>query len=151
MRTKQVLGICLGVCLLLLGVSVYAQMVRPTHDGTVWELSFIRVKPGMDSAYNKYLATEWKKEQDSLKAEGMILSYQVIGTESHSPTDWNLLLMVEFKDLATLEANQDKADALMQKMFGGDEKVMQGYKDRSEIREVIGTRLARQIILEPKK
>jgi len=151
MKTKQVLGICLGVCLLLLGVSVYAQMVRPTHDGTVWELSFIRVKPGMDSAYNKYLATEWKKEQDSLKAEGMILSYQVIGTESHSPTDWNLLLMVEFKDLATLEANQDKADALMQKMFGGDEKVMQGYKDRSEIREVIGTRLARQIILEPKK
>jgi hypothetical protein len=151
MRTKQVLGICLGVCLLLLGVSVYAQMVRPTHDGTVWELSFIRVKPGMDSAYNKYLATEWKKEQDSLKAEGMILSYQVIGTESHSPSDWNLLLMVEFKDLATLEANQDKADALMQKMFGGDEKVMQGYKDRSEIREVIGTRLARQIILEPKK
>jgi hypothetical protein len=151
MRTKQLLGICLGVCLLLLGVSVYAQMVRPTHDGTVWELSFIRVKPGMDSAYNKYLATEWKKEQDSLKAEGMILSYQVIGTESHSPSDWNLLLMVEFKDLATLEANQDKADALMQKMFGGDEKVMQGYKDRSEIREVIGTRLARQIILEPKK
>jgi len=151
MKTKQVLGICLGVCLLLLGVSVYAQMVRPTHDGTVWELSFIRVKPGMDSAYNKYLATEWKKEQDSLKAEGMILSYQVIGTESHSPSDWNLLLMVEFKDLATLEANQDKADALMQKMFGGDEKVMQGYKDRSEIREVIGTRLARQIILEPKK
>jgi hypothetical protein len=151
MRTKQVLGICLGVFLLLLGVSVYAQMVRPTHDGTVWELSFIRVKPGMDSAYNKYLATEWKKEQDSLKAEGMILSYQVIGTESHSPSDWNLLLMVEFKDLATLEANQDKADALMQKMFGGDEKVMQGYKDRSEIREVIGTRLARQIILEPKK
>jgi hypothetical protein len=29
--------------------------------------------------------------------------------------------------------------------------MMQGYKDRSEIREVMGTRLARQIILEPKK
>jgi hypothetical protein len=27
---------------------------------------------------------------------------------------------------------------------------MQGYKDRSEIREVMGGRLAREIILEPK-
>jgi hypothetical protein len=151
MRKQQVLGICLGVCLLLLGASLYAQMVRPTHDGTVWELSFIRVKPGMNPAYDKYLATEWKKEQDALKTAGIIMSYQVIGTEAHNPSDWNLLLMVEFKDLATLEANQDKADALLEKMFGGDEKVMQGYKDRSEIREVVGTRLGRQIILEPKK
>jgi hypothetical protein len=151
MRKQKVLAICLGVCLLLLGASVYAQMVRPTHDGTVWVLSFIRVKPGMEPAYDKYLATDWKKEQDALKTAGMILSYQVIGTESHNPSDWNLLLMVEYKDLATMEANQDKADALMEKMFGGDEKVMQGYKDRSEIREIIGTRLARQIILEPKK
>jgi hypothetical protein len=73
MRKQQVLGICLGVCLLLLGASLYAQMVRPTHDGTVWELSFIRVKPGMDPAYAKYLATDWKKEQEALKGAGMIL------------------------------------------------------------------------------
>jgi hypothetical protein len=126
-------------------------MVRPTHDGTVWELSFIHVKPGMASAYDKYLANDWKKEQEALKAAGIILSYKVIGTEAHSPNDWDLMLMVEYKDLATLETNQEKADAMLQKMFGGDEKVMQGYKDRSEIREVLGTRLAREIILEPKK
>lgn len=151
MRMQRMLGICLGVCLLLLGISVYAQVGRPTHDGTVWELSFIHVKPGMSSAYDKYLASDWKKEQEALKAAGMILSYKVIATEAHSPTDWDLMLMVEYKDLASLEANEDKADALLQKMFGGDEKVMQGYKERSEIREVLGTRLAREIILEPKK
>ena len=150
MRKQHLLGICLGLCLLL-GVSLYAQMERPTHNGTVWQLSFIHVKPGMDSAYNKYLASDWKKEQEALKSAGVILSYKVIGTEAHSPNDWDLMLMVEFKDLATLEANQDKADALLQKMFGGDEKVMQGYKERSDIREVLGTRLAREVILEPKK
>jgi hypothetical protein len=151
MKMQRILGIGLLVCLLLLGASVYAQMVRPTHDGTVWELSFIRVKPGMDSAYDKYLASDWKKEHETLKSEGIILSYKVIGTEAHTTGDWNLMLMVEYKDLATLEANGPKADALLEKMFGGDEKVMQGYKDRSEIREVMGTRLAREIILEPKK
>jgi hypothetical protein len=151
MRKQHVLGICLGVCVLLLGASVFAQMARPTHSGTVWEISFIHVKPGMGSAYDKYLASDWKKEQEALKAAGMILSYKVIGTEAHSPNDWDLMLMVEFKDLATLEANEDKADAMLQKMFGGDEKVMQGFRERSEIREVLGTRLAREIILEPKK
>jgi len=151
MKMHRTLGIGIGVCLLLLGATVYAQMVRPTHNGTGWELSFIRVKPGMDSAYDKYLAGEWKKEQEALKAEGMILSYKVIETEAHTPGDWNLMLMVEFKDLASLEANEAKADALLQKLFGGDEKVMQGYKERSEIREVMGTRLAREVILEPKK
>jgi hypothetical protein len=151
MRKQRILGICIGMCLLLLGASVYAQIVRPTHAGTVWQLSFIHVKPGMGSAYDKYLASDWKKEQEALKAAGIVLSYKVIGTEAHSPNDWDLMLMVEYKDLASVEANEDKVDALLQKTVGGDEKVMQGYKERSEIREVLGTRLAREVILEPKK
>src|SRR5260370_39337239 len=105
----------------------------------------------MGPGYGKYRESDWNKEQEALKTAGMILSYKGIGAEAHSPSDWDLMLMVEFKDLASLEANEDKADAMLQKMFGGDEKVMQGYKERSEIREVLGTRLAREIILEPKK
>jgi hypothetical protein len=35
-------------------------------------------------------------------------------------------------------------------MIGNDEKEMQGYKDRSEIREVMSDRLAREIVPEPK-
>jgi hypothetical protein len=151
MRKQRIVGICIGMCLLLLGASVYAQIVRPTHAGTVWQISFIHVKPGMVSAYDKYLASDWKKEQEALKAAGIVLSYKVIGTEAHSPNDWDLMLMVEYKDLASVEANEDKVDALLQKTVGGDEKVMQGYKERSEIREVLGTRLAREVILEPKK
>jgi hypothetical protein len=126
-------------------------MVRPTHDGTVWTLSFIHVKPGIGVAYDKYLANDWKKEQEALKEAGIAMSYKVIATEAHSPNDLDLMLLVEYKDLASLEANQDKADAMLQKMVGGEEKAMQGYKERSDIREVLGTRLAREIILEPKK
>jgi hypothetical protein len=39
---------------------------------------------------------------------------------------------------------------LFQKVIGDDQKQMQGYKDRLEIREVLGTRLAREIVLEPR-
>jgi hypothetical protein len=150
MKKQRVLALALGLSLLLLGASVYAQMSRPTHNGSVYVLSFIRVVPGMNTAYDKYLASDWKKEQEALKAAGIILSYKVVSTEGHSPTDWNLMLMVEYKDMASMEANADKADALLQKTFS-DDQVMQGYKDRSQIREVLGTRLAREVILEPKQ
>jgi hypothetical protein len=131
-------------------LTVHAQVKRPYRDGTVWNVSFIRVKPGMDTAYLNYLATDWKRNQEAAKKEGLIVSYKVLSTEAHNPNDWNLILMTEVKDLASMEANQEKADALSQKVVGDDQKQMQGYKDRSEIREVMGDRLAREVVLEPK-
>ena len=149
-KQRMLLGL-VGALLLILCVSVYAQVSRPFRNGSVWEVSFIRMKPGMDVAYLNYIATDWKKEQEALKSAGISLSYKVLETEGHAATDWNLILMTEFKDLASLEANEAKADALTQKVVGTDEKQMQGYRDRAEIREVMGTRLAREIILEPRK
>lgn len=151
MKRQPLLVGLLAVSLLALCVSVWAQVSRPYRNGSVWEVNFIRIKPGMDAAYMKYLAADWKKEQEALKAEGIILSYKILATEGHTPGDWNLLLMTEFKDLATLEASEAKADAIAQRVAGNDEKQMQGYRDRSEIREVMGSRLAREIILEPRK
>jgi hypothetical protein len=149
MNKKRIFLTLLMVCTLLLGLSLYAQMNRPYHNGSVWQVSFIQVKPGMDVAYLNYLTTDWKKSQEALKAAGIALSYKVLTTEGHSSTDWNLMLLTEYKDLATLEANEKKADALGQKVIGTDEKQMQGYKDRLAIREVIGIRLAREVILAP--
>ena len=131
-------------------VTVHAQVKRPYHDGTVWNVTFVRMKPGMDTAYLNYLASDWKRNQEAAKKEGLIVSYKILSTEAHSPDDWNLILMTETKDLASMEANQDKADALTQKMVGDDQKQRQGYKDRSEIREIMGIRQAREIVLEPK-
>ena len=126
MKTRRMLAGVLVASLLVVCVSVLAQMSRPWRNGSVWELAFIRMKPGMDAAYLKYVASEWKKEQEALKAEGIILSYRVLATEGHTPGDWNLVLMTEFKDLASLEANEAKADAVAQRLVGTDEKQMQG-------------------------
>ena len=148
-RRSLVASLTAGL-LLVVGVSVYAQVKRPFRNGSVWTLAFIRTKPGMDVAYLNYLATDWKKNQEASKKEGLILSYKVLATEGHTPGEFNLILMTEYKDLATMEANEPKADALAQRVVGDDQKQMQGYRDRSEIREVIGNRLAREIVLEPK-
>ncbi len=129
-----------------------AAPVRPFHDGPVWDITFVKAKPGVALNYMNYLATEWKTEQEALKKAGLILNYMVIQTESHSPNDFDLMLMTQFKDLASMEANQDKAEAVATKALNSnDQKMIQGYQERASWREIIGDRLAREIILEPKK
>jgi hypothetical protein len=44
-----------------------------------------------------------------------------------------------------------EAEAIAQKLIGSDEKQQQGYKERTEIREIMGDRLAREIVLEPRQ
>ena len=149
MKTK-VLGAALAVSLVALGVSLYAQVTRPYHPGTVWLLQFISVKPGMDSAYKEWLASDWKKEQEAFKSQGLIMDYKVLETESHSPNDFNMILMTESKDLATLEANERKFDAVAQQVSGPDEQQRQGYKNRESMREPLGTRVAREVVLSPR-
>jgi len=150
MKTRNIAVGSFALVLLIAAISVYAQVKRPYHNGTVWDIAFIRIKPGMDTAYMNYLAGSWKTEQEAQKKDGNILSYRVLSVEGHTPGEFNLMLMTEYKNLATMEANEDKAEAVAQKVIGNDAVQMQGYKDRLEIREVMGNRLAREVILEPK-
>ncbi len=151
MKHKNIFVCFLVVTLLAVSAVVYAQVSRPYRNGSVWNVAFIRIKPGMDTAYLTYLANDWKKNQEASRKEGIILSYKVLTTEAHGAADFNVMLMTEYKDLATMEANEAKADALAQQVVGNDAKQMQGYKDRLEIREVLQDRLAREIVLEPRR
>ncbi len=151
MTRKRIFVGSIIAILLALSIVVLGQVNRPYRNGSVWNVAFIRIKPGMDAAYMNFLATEWKKNQEASKKAGLILSYKVLTTEAHGSGDFNTMLMTEYKDLATMEANEDKADNLAQQVVGDDKTQMQGYKERLEIREVLQDRLAREIILEPKR
>ena len=150
MKFRQLLVGSVVLSVLIVAVTAYSQVKRPFHNGSVWNIAFIRMKPGMETAYLNYLAGPWKNNQEAMKKEGLVLSYKVITTEGHTPGDWNVMLMTEYKNLASLEANEDKADTIVQQVVGDDEKQRQGYRERLEIREVMGDRLAREIVLSPK-
>jgi hypothetical protein len=150
MKTRRIAVGSIALVLVIAAISVLAQINRPYHNGSVWNIAFIRIKPGMDTAYMNYLAGSWKAEQEAQKKEGNIVSYKVMSVEGHTTGEFNLMLMTEYKNLATMEANEDKAEAVAQKVVGNDEAQMKGYNDRLAIREVIGDRLAREVILEPK-
>ena len=152
MKNKtRILTASLSVWILTLSIVVVAQVSRPYRNGSVWSVAYIQMKPGMETAYLNYIATDWKRNQEALKKDGQIISYKVMTTETHGRDDWNIMLMTEYKDLATREANEAKEDALAQQVIGNDEKQMQGYRDRLQIREVLEVRTAREIVLEPRR
>lgn len=151
MRLNRLTAAALIALVLTLSVVAFAQVNRPYRNGTVWSIGFIRMKPGMETAYLNYISGDWKREQEALKKDGQIISYKVLQTEAHGSNDWNLMLMTEYKDLATYEKNLEKTDALLQTVIGDDEKQRQGYRQRLEIREVLADRLTREIVLEPRR
>ena len=107
----------------------------------------IKMAPGMDQSYLQYLDGQFKKAEDAQIKAGFEKSYKILRTMDDGG-GWNLLILREYSSLASIEANEDKSDALSQQTDGTDEAQMQGYQDRSKYREVVGTKFARELILK---
>ena len=133
--------------LLLLAVSVYGQVHKYFTPGTVWGVTTIRIHPGMDQAYLEYLDTELKKESDISIKNGFMKSYKILRSQDDD-SGWNMLILREYDSFASLEKNAEKADEVLRQATGiDDQKGMEGYTDRSKIRDVMGTKFMREVIL----
>jgi hypothetical protein len=134
--------------LLLLAVSVYGQVHKYFTPGTVWGVTTIRIHPGMDQAYLEYLDTQLKKESDISIKNGFMKSYKILRSQDDD-SGWNMLILREYDSFASLEKNEEKADEVLRQATGiDDQKGMQGYTDRSKIRDVMGTKFMREVILK---
>jgi len=134
--------------LLLLAVSVYGQVHKYFTPGSVWGVTMIRIHSGMDQGYLEYLDTQLKKESDISIKNGFMKSYKILRSQGDD-ADWNMLILREYDSFASLEKNEEKADEALRQATGiDDQKGMQGYMDRSKIREVVGTKFMRELILK---
>ncbi len=120
----------------------------PYSEGSVYDITFIRTKAGGEDAYMKFLATTWKPLQEQAKSDGLILSYKVIGGAAANKDDWDIALVVEFKNMAALDGLEAKERALIEKMAGSATKANEAATKRGEIREILGSKLCREIILK---
>jgi len=132
---------------LVLAITATAQVYKYYTPGTIWTVTTIRIKPGMDQAYLAYLDNEFKKESDAQVKAGYMKSYKILRTLDDDAS-WNLIILREYKSLAAIEADAEKSDALALQTTGNDDVQMKGYEDRSKIREVMATKTARELILK---
>src|ERR1700686_145828 len=103
--------LCVTCALLSLATLAYADG-RNFNDGPVVNVSAIKTVEGHFDDYMKWLATNWKKQEEAAKKAGLITKYQVLVVESQGPHDPDILLVVEFKNWAALDGLGSKFAAV---------------------------------------
>jgi hypothetical protein len=139
----------LASLVLALGLtSVAVAQNRPYTDGPVMNVSYIRVKPGMFDKYVKWLATDWKRNMEAQKKEGIILDYAVYSSPQSREGDWNMVLTTTYKNMAALDNLRDRAEPLANRTLSTTpEQRAQETVEREALRDQVGSRLLRQLIL----
>jgi hypothetical protein len=138
-------ALCALAGLFLLAQSVLAQD-KPYREGSVWNVTFIKVKPGLFDTYMRDLATNRKKLMDQAKKDGLIVSEKMLTGDATGREDWDLMLMVEYKNWAAFDGLSDKFRVLAQKMVGSEDKQVQMMTKRTEVREIVGSKNFQEII-----
>ncbi len=117
----------------------------PFTEGTVWQISFVKVKPGFEEDYLKSLGQTWKKVFDEAKKQKLVVSYKIISSPASTHDDWDLMLMVEFKNMAVFDKSLDELDKQNSTIFGSPVKSNQAAVSRETIRILRGGFLAREM------
>lgn len=131
---------------------VFAQDKDLYDGGTVWSLTFVRTKANRSDDYLKGLANTWVANMEEAKKEGLIVSYKILQGNASNKEDFDLVLMIENKNLAAFDPDKNreaKFDAIEKKI---KEKMGDKYESTitnyDEIRELRGTKLMREIYLK---
>lgn len=119
---------------------------RNFKTGSVWIVLFVRTLPGKDPIYFNYMADVWKRQQEALKQEGIVLDYKVLQTNQIHKDDFNVLVMTEYKSRASIDENQGKMDTVIRQIVGRDEVTMAAYRERETVRRVFGGKICREVI-----
>ena len=148
MKLTRKLSTSLAVVALLAAIPVFGQIYRYYNPATIWTVTTIRINSGMDPAYLQYLDGQFKKDSDAAVKAKYMKSYKILRAIDDD-TSWNMLILREYDSLASMEANQEKVDALSRQVLGDDDtKQMQGYEDSSKVRQVLGTKTMRELTLK---
>jgi hypothetical protein len=118
----------------------------PYSEGHVWNLTFIRVKPGMLDVYIKDIFSTYKKAMDEAKQKGLILSYKFLVGNSSNKEDANFIVIEEYRNFGAYDGLQPKFRQIFEALVGNEEKRVQLSSDRGSIREILGSKDMQEII-----
>lgn len=135
------------IVLLVIAFSADSFAQQKTYAaGSTWAVSFVQVKNGMGRDYLNSLKTTWKAVQDEGVKQGLILSYKILEGNASNPDDWQIMLMVEYKNMAAMEGNEDKWEAISKKVVGSEEDQKKLREARVNMRSMYGTKLMREVV-----
>lgn len=125
-----------------------AQSDAPYTEGSVWQITMVKTKPGMTDDYLKGIAKTFKGELEEAKKQNLIMDYKVLIGEAATPQDFDILLMVESANMAALDNSREKFDPIANKIGGSVEQQRATSTKRLDIREIMGSKLLREVTLK---
>ncbi len=125
-----------------------SQSTAPYTEGAVWQITMVKTKAGMSDDYLKALAKIFKTTNDEAKKQGIITDYKILIGDAATQQDYDMLLMIQYPNMAALDGLRDKTDPLAAKLIGTDDQQRQMAVKRLEIREIMGDKTMREITLK---
>jgi hypothetical protein len=143
---RKVLSATLFAVMLLAAVPNYAQ--NPNYDnGPIWRVTYYRIKPGQAESFWKDFREHLKPSYEAIKKEGILTDYKVwTNVTTDGPQDWDVALGLMFPNWASLDQSDAKAATIIAKHYGSREAMIEAGKKRNDIREVVASKLAHEVM-----
>jgi len=114
-------------------------------EGSVWALSLVKTRAGMQDAYLQELSGARRELMAEARKQGLIVSDKILVGSASSREDFDVLLMIEYRNWAALDGLSAKLDAVAAKSMGSVDKQVQVMSRRTDLREVLGDKYMQEI------
>lgn len=146
--TKKLQIVALAALSLGIASLCSTQSDAPYTEGPVWTATMVRTKAGMTDAYLKELAKTLKGSLEEAKKQNLVLDYKILLGNAATPQDFDILILVESKNMAAQDNAREKFDPIARKVVGTTDQQQAIQVKRLDIREITGTKLMREITLK---
>jgi hypothetical protein len=109
----------------------------------------LRILPGKTKEFYEAFAFA-PKVFEAEKAAGIITGYSIYTSVNfEGPEKWDVMYVIFFKNMATLDTSADLAEPILAKVYGSPEKISVVSRMRAESTETVSSELVREIHLKP--
>jgi ABC-type sugar transport system substrate-binding protein len=131
---------------LLAAFPAFAQ--SPNFDpGPVWRVTYYHLKPGQGDAFWKDFRENTKPIFEEFKKAGLIVDYKTFTNPvTDHPGDWDVAVSISYPNYAALDQLAAKGASIVSKHFGSREAALESGKKLNDIREVVASHLAREVM-----
>lgn len=88
-------------------------------EGSVWSIQFARTKPRTTPEFLKQLSENWNPVMEEARRQEIILSYRVLLSNLTGPDDWDVMILIELKNMAALDDYREKMRRVLEEVGGG--------------------------------
>ena len=138
---------CAGVLLAVVGFASAQEL--PYTEGPVTVVTAVKIMDGQFDNYMKYLQTTYKPVMEAQTKEGIVLGYQIYDASPRDPSDADMYLVVNYPNMASFDGLRGRTEPVASRVTGQDRnEATKASVERGKMREILGTRILRQLALK---